>query len=151
MARLSVRAAQTLDAPAMAWIAAESHARSWSEEAINWALAQPGAIALVAAEAHREPRGFILVHPIGEDCEILYLAVERTARRQGLARRLLCEALLAADQAQSMLLEVAVSNAGARALYEEIGFVEIGRRKGYYAGDPPEDALVLKRPLKLSG
>jgi ribosomal-protein-alanine N-acetyltransferase len=47
----------------------------------------------------------------------------------------------------TMLLEVRPSNTGALALYQEAGFTEIGRRKGYYpaAGQRREDALVLRR------
>ncbi|MEA4899772.1 ribosomal protein S18-alanine N-acetyltransferase [Bacillota bacterium Meth-B3] len=50
---------------------------------------------------------------------------------------------LAADSGMSMLeLEVRVSNRAARALYEKLGFVEVGLRKRYYA-DTGEDALLM--------
>lgn len=44
-----------------------------------------------------------------------------------------------------MFLEVAADNDAARALYAKLGFVEAGRRHGYY-GDGA-DALVLRHSL----
>jgi ribosomal-protein-alanine N-acetyltransferase len=43
-------------------------------------------------------------------------------------------------------LEVRLSNVEARALYEAHGFVEIGRRKGYYR-DTHEDAILMAAEL----
>lgn len=52
---------------------------------------------------------------------------------------------LAADTGmQSMTLEVRRSNRAARALYEKLGFVEVGFRKRYYA-DNNEDALIMAK------
>jgi ribosomal-protein-alanine N-acetyltransferase len=44
-----------------------------------------------------------------------------------------------------MFLEVAADNAAARSLYAAAEFVEVGRRRRYYAGGA--DALVLRRKL----
>jgi len=47
-----------------------------------------------------------------------------------------------------MLLEVRVSNVAACAFYQHTGFVEIGRRRGYYPADTGrEDAIVMARNL----
>ena len=52
--------------------------------------------------------------------------------------------------AETMFLEVRPSNMAAVALYDSLGFVEVGRRREYYPGDlGREDALVLA--LKLEG
>lgn len=52
-------------------------------------------------------------------------------------------------RADMMLLEVRPSNKPAISLYRQLGFNEIGMRKGYYpaAGSLREDALVLARML----
>ena len=53
-----------------------------------------------------------------------------------------------------VFLEVRPSNVHAIALYQSVGFVEVGRRKAYYqAVDGREDALVLKLalPVKYPG
>ena len=47
-----------------------------------------------------------------------------------------------------MVLEVRESNEEARIFTGHLGFVEEGRRPGYYA-DPVEDAILMK--LKLGG
>ena len=48
-----------------------------------------------------------------------------------------------------MFLDVATSNAEAKALYLKAGFVEVGKRKAYYARatTPAEDALILRLNL----
>ena len=73
------------------------------------------------------------------------------ARRRGIAAALVgaFEAAAIARGAAECLLEVAVTNAGARALYARLGYGQAGRRPGYYrrAGAPPVDALVLRKPL----
>lgn len=43
-----------------------------------------------------------------------------------------------------MLLEVRPSNTAAIVLYRSRGFVELGRRKGFYR-DPTEDALMMEK------
>jgi ribosomal-protein-alanine N-acetyltransferase len=50
-----------------------------------------------------------------------------------------------------VFLEVRPSNMHAIALYQSLGFVEVGRRKAYYqAADGREDALVLKLQLPVT-
>jgi ribosomal-protein-alanine N-acetyltransferase len=49
--------------------------------------------------------------------------------------------------ALNMYLEVRESNDAARRLYASRGFLEIGRRRGYYRR-PAEDAIVLRLELK---
>ena len=97
------------------------------------------------------PDGFLLGRVAGPEAEILTLAVEPAARRQGIGQRLVgaFEATARVRGAEEALLEVAVTNAAARALYARLGYAEVGRRRGYYAvaGAPPVDALVLAKPL----
>ena len=57
----------------------------------------------------------------------------RAAARVGArARRRAFEAAAAARGAEEALLEVAVTNAAARALYTALGYAQAGRRRGYY-------------------
>ena len=85
-------------------------------------------------------RGWAAVRSLGGgESELLQVEVEAGYRRRGLARRLLEAALEG-----TVFLEVRAGNAGAIALYGTVGFVEVGRRKGYYAG-PVEDALVMEK------
>ena len=47
----------------------------------------------------------------------------------------------------SITLEVRVSNAVAIGMYQKLGFVEVGRRKGFYT-KPTEDALIMELKCK---
>lgn len=98
--------------------------------------------------------GFIIVRAASDEAEILTLAVgvehRRTGKGASLVRAGACHAH--GLGARRMFLEVGVSNVAARKLYEGLGFVEVGRRKGYYATGPDkfEDALILRSNLPLS-
>lgn len=109
-----------------------------------WAQVGPKEWALLAPEA-----GFAtwnLVPEVGEG-ELLRIAVVPGKRRAGLARRLLqeSEAELRGHGITLLNLEVRVSNAGARSLYEREGWREVGRRPGYYADG--EDAVLYRKDL----
>jgi ribosomal-protein-alanine N-acetyltransferase len=133
---------------ALAAIHAASFTDAWNEQALADLLATPGAFVLAAEE------GFILARVAGDEAEILTLAVRPSARRRGTANLLVAAAASHAQQrgAQVVFLEVGVANGAAMALYRHLGFVDAGRRKGYYPrpGALPEDALVLRSNLPLS-
>ena len=120
---------------------------SWSAAAFADLLIQAGVFAVAAAD------GFILMRAVADEAEILTLAVRPAARRGGLGGRLVGEGVLAAAArgATRVFLEVAEDNLAARALYERTGFVEAGRRPGYYAAADGgrRDALLLA--LNLTG
>jgi ribosomal-protein-alanine N-acetyltransferase len=116
---------------------------AWGEDAIALQLAMPGVFGLL------HPRGGMILGRVTEDeAEILTLAVTQAARRQGIATALLGGAMAAARErrARTMVLEVAIGNAAARALYARAGFVESGRRPRYYADGG--DALILRARLE---
>lgn len=94
---------------------------------------------MTGAVASREAAG---------EAEILNLAVGADWRRRGIGRQLMETALEGAmvRGVHRVFLEVRESNTGARAFYSQLGFVQDGRRPNYYR-DPPEDALLLSRPL----
>lgn len=130
-----------VDPARLAAIHAEAFAAPWDQAALAELLASPGVFAVA------EEDGFILIRVVVDEAEILTLAVRPSARRAGLGARLVEAALVraAALDAERMFLEVAEGNAAARALYARSGFVEMGRRRGYYshADGRREDALTL--------
>ena len=74
-------------------------------------------------------------------------------RGRGVGRQMLKLLLERARQAGmgDVFLEVRPSNLHAIALYQSLGFIEVGRRKAYYqAVDGREDALVLKLSLPVT-
>jgi ribosomal-protein-alanine N-acetyltransferase len=113
----------------------------WSERMFTDELAAPGRRYLVAeADDAIVAYGGIMV--IDGDAHIMNLAVQVSHRRRGLASQML---LALIDEAlglgaSHLTLELRVSNAPARRLYEKFGFTPVGLRPRYY-GD--EDALVM--------
>ena len=120
----------------------------WNEPALVRLLRAEAARAFGAfAGYERAPLGFVLAFAAADEAEILTLAVAPAHRRAGIGRRLigtLADALREEGIA-NMVLEVADDNVAAVGLYRRLGFVETGRRRGYYArtDGPPVDALTL--------
>ena len=82
--------------------------------------------------------------------ELESVAVDADWRRAGIGR-VLCGAVVEwckARGVEAVELEVRAWSAGAIALYEDLGFVEVGRRPGYYR-EPEEDAVLMR--LGLAG
>jgi len=121
----------------------------WSAKSFADLLAMRGTSALVA-EIDGEPVGLVLVRTLLDEAEILTLCADPAVRRRGVATALMRAAMdrARAAGAARMFLEVAAGNPAARALYAGLGFVETGRRKGYYrhAGHV-DDAIVMEAPL----
>ena len=80
-----------------------------------------------------------------DEAHVATLGVAAERQGEGLGARLLDALLAEADRRTSVvLLEVRAENDVAVGLYKRRGFVEIGRRRGYYQPSG-EDALVMKR------
>lgn len=92
--------------------------------------------------------GFVCFQVAADEAEVLNLAVQPSARRQGIGSRLLDQTLREAVRkgAHRVFLEVRETNQPALEFYERHGFEVTMRRAGYYA-EPPDDALVLARDL----
>src|SRR5262249_23882310 len=160
VARLFARGAPVLsqagarDAAAIASLHAASFHRGWSEEEFERLLIDRGVLAH-RAMLGRSLVGFIISRMVGDEAEILSVAVTARRRNQGVARRLLDLHLrrLAGLGVRTIFLEVSETNAPARALYRRAGFREAGRRAGYYpeASGTPAAALVMRCELRGSG
>jgi [ribosomal protein S18]-alanine N-acetyltransferase len=122
--------------------------RPWSEPEIASLLASPGVFVV------SEPGGFAMGRVVLDETELLTLAVEPAARRQGLGRALLARfgAEAAAAGATRAFLEVAVDNLPAIGLYASAGYREAGRRRGYYhtPGGASVDAVIMVQDLAES-
>lgn len=85
-----------------------------------------------------------------DESHILTLGINPDWQRRGLGEKMLHYLIdLSAEHgAKSVLLDVRESNQGAARLYRQLGFEQIGRRKGYYpAMCGREDALVMQLRL----
>ena len=96
-------------------------------------------------------RGVLLGRIVADEAEVLTLAVDPAARRQGIGRGLLTRFHREARRqgATEAFLEVAADNLSARALYGAMGYHQAGTRRCYYRQDGAAavDALVLRRDL----
>lgn len=84
----------------------------------------------------------------GTEGDVQTIAVARDARRGGLGRALMKMLLATAAErgVRELFLEVREDNEGARRLYRELHFEELGTRAGYYQPDNV-DAVVMRRSL----
>lgn len=108
-------------------------------------------------EDNNEIIGYSLMSMSGVEAHILNICITGKRQRQGLGLRMMKHLIEESKmlQAESIFLEVRVSNHGAYKLYRDLGFEEVGKRQDYYPApnDTREDALVLsllhKKPMQL--
>ena len=119
----------------------------WSENSVRSELENQLSLWLVAMEGE-QLLGYVGSQTVLGWTDIMNVAVSPEHRRKGVAEKLLRElmAQLREKQCECLTLEVRASNTGAIALYEKLGFQEVGRRKNYYR-NPREDALILRTEL----
>ncbi|MES2048301.1 MAG: ribosomal protein S18-alanine N-acetyltransferase [Pseudomonadota bacterium] len=95
--------------------------------------------------------GYFVLMSVVDEMHLLNFSIAAERQRQGLARILLDKMSERAREKNisSILLEVRVSNQRAVEVYQRYGFIEIGRRKGYYpsADGVREDAIVMRIEL----
>jgi ribosomal-protein-alanine N-acetyltransferase len=130
------------DVPSAHSILKESpEAAIWSEEAL---LSSVSRDLCWAAETNGRLAGILIGRAAADEFEILNLAVAKSARRRGIAAKLVHAALEYAQSngASQIYLEVRASNEIAIALYSRMGFRANGRRPNYYR-HPAEDAVLL--------
>ena len=117
----------------------------WSERSIASELENQLSLWLVALDGD-VVTGYIGSQSVMGESDMMNVAVHPDYRRQGIGEELvtrLAETLKEKGN-QCLTLEVRASNDPAIALYEKLGFTQVGRRPGYYR-DPKEDALILRR------
>lgn len=130
-------------APVLAAIHALSFPRErWDAATFQQQLEMHGVLGLLDSRG-----GMLLLRVTADEAEILTLGTVPGMRRRGVAAGLLTDALNRATTlgARSIFLEVETGNAQAIRLYAGAGFIEVGRRRGYYANGA--DALVLRADL----
>lgn len=120
----------------------------WSRRLFEEALDRGNTTPLLALGEDGSVLGYLLFTAVLDEGGVDNIAVAPAARRQGIASALL-EAFHRYGREHglaSLFLEVRPSNTGAAALYEKLGYREVGRRKNYYLS-PKEDAIMMKLEL----
>jgi ribosomal-protein-alanine N-acetyltransferase len=138
------------DAHAIAALHSRSFNRGWSDGEIEQLLSDRSVLAHRACIGGHLA-GFIMSRKAADEAEILSIAVEPSRRGRELGRRLLHLHLrqLAGAGVHSVFLEVGEDNVSACRLYRRAGFIDVGRREGYYprAATQSVAALILRRDL----
>jgi [ribosomal protein S18]-alanine N-acetyltransferase len=144
---LELRKLELRDLNAIEEIERVSYPTPWSRSMFAGELAKPSSLSLGAFEPDTGALlGYLVISRYVDAWHVMNVAVAPAERRRGIAR-LLLEHLFevtSADERRGYTLEVRVSNEGAIKLYEALGFVRRGVRRGYYT-DNREDALIMWR------
>jgi [ribosomal protein S18]-alanine N-acetyltransferase len=124
-----------------------SYPTPWSRSMFAGELAKPSSVSLGAFDPETGALlGYLVISRYVDAWHVMNVAVAPEQRRRGIARTLLEHLfeVTSTDERRGYTLEVRVSNEGAIKLYETLGFVKRGIRRGYYT-DNREDALIMWR------
>jgi ribosomal-protein-alanine N-acetyltransferase len=129
-------------------IESSSFASPWKSEHFLHELRENRWAVNLVVELRGRLVGYACLWCIHEELKINNIAILEAERGRGIGRWLLLHVLgdAIARGCRLATLEVRPSNTAALALYRSHGFVETGRRKGYYAAEG-EDALVMSLEL----
>jgi ribosomal-protein-alanine N-acetyltransferase len=143
---VELRRLESGDLDAVEVIERESYPTPWSRSMFDAELRKPSSLALGAFTQEDALVGYAFVSRYVDAWHVMNVAVTHAYRRRGIAVALLQRLfeVTATDPRRGYTLEVRVSNHGAIALYERLGFEARGVRRGYYT-DNREDALIMWR------
>ena len=142
--RLLVEPMRSDDIPAVHAIESASFPSPWPPYAFRGELETNRMAHYLVVRAGERLVAYAGIWLMVDEAHVTTFAVLPACRRRGIGGRLLSELIeLAADLGASVVtLEVRLSNAGARRLYQEFGFRPVGVRPRYYS-DNGEDALIM--------
>ena len=121
----------------------------WSEKSIASELGNIWSYWLVALDGERVV-GYIGSQSSADETDVMNVAVHPDYRRRGIAESLF-ECLIRELKnrgSHALMLEVRDSNEPAIALYEKLGFQQVGLRKNYYH-NPKEHARILRKEWEI--
>jgi ribosomal-protein-alanine N-acetyltransferase len=150
-AGLHIEPAEAKDADVIAKLHAQGFYRGWPREEFAAYIMGEDTPVYVACDSKHRVAGFAMLRHLGEDAELITIAVDNRWRKKGvglaLMRALFDDLLM--SPAKRLVLEVATDNAAALRLYGKMGFKKIGERKGYYPrpDGTPATAIVMARDL----
>ena len=121
----------------------------WSENSVASELSDRLCLWLVAEE-DGVVCGYVGSQTVLDETDMMNIAVRPDCRRRGIAAALIGELVSQLKERGSHILrlEVRQSNGPAIALYETMGFTQLGLRKNYYR-NPRENALILGKEWEI--
>lgn len=123
----------------------ELFAVPWTKEGFFTFLTRNDAMFLVVEEKEKI-LGYCGLLMVLDEGDVLNVAVRKDRQREGIGNFLMESMMrLASERGIDIIhLEVRKSNETAIRLYERLGFLRDGLRKGYYT-DPVEDAVLMTK------
>lgn len=131
------------DLPFVLSIQNELGFQNWNLNQFQGELSSSSSLALVY-ELEGELVAYLMVQLLGEEAELLSIAVKASHKRKGTGSRLWTEGLLQLKEkgVQKIFLEVRESNTSAQLFYKKHQFVFYDLRKWYYSDG--ENALLFR-------
>lgn len=126
-------------------ISQEAFSLPWTRDAIQNEVFNLNSQYIIARnDFTNEVIGFVGVWIIAGEASIINIAVDKKYRKLGIGTSLLNHLFkLCTDMnCHDITLEVRESNILAQSMYSKMGFVEEGRRKGFY-DCPKEDCIIM--------
>ena len=122
-----------------------SHTHPWSDANILSALCSTRTKVIGFHANNDELAAYAVFDSVLDEITLQNIAVDLKHRRRGLAFDLIESAWTIFPNTTTQFLEVRESNHSAIALYEKIGFVEVGVRDNYYPCDKRgrEHAIIM--------
>lgn len=144
---VSVKKIEESDLEKVAYLEKEIFPDPWGMIGLKESLYQNHTV-LLGAWIDEKLIGYVIFYFSCDEGEIARIAVEKSARRQGVASHLLLELENVCEEKKivKMLLDVRESNETAIEFYKSHGFTEDGLRKNFYT-NPTEDAVLMSREL----
>jgi len=133
------------DIQAVAEIETRCFSQPWSEKSFEDSISREDTIFLVCEDSSGLVTGYIGMYLSFDEASITNVAVSPEFRKRGCGEQLVASAKEAVKEAnaETIFLEVRVSNTPAISLYKKLGFEELGIRKKFYE-HPVEDAIIMK-------
>ena len=164
-AELSFLAMQAADLDEVLRIESVSHIHPWTKgnfsdslAAGHWAYCIRPQVDQVVKGSYLDPAvlwAYCILFPAVDELHLLNITVSPHLRKLGLGQRMMAaiEGVAVQQKMPRIILEVRPTNTAALALYQKLGYEQIGVRKNYYPASPEtgsrEDALVMAKSIKL--
>jgi len=125
----------------------------WPARSFQFELTDNPASRCWVADLDGRILGMVVAWLIVDEIHIATIATHPGFRRQGIGKKILLHTLRYAkeDGAVTSFLEVRESNAVALEMYRKFGFVENGRRGGYYKDNDEAAILMTLALLSIEG
>lgn len=139
-----VRRIEEADFPTVWDIECKSFISPWDKELLEKDIFKNPFARYLCIETDGRVIGFAGVWLKLEEAHLMTLAVSESERRMGAGELLMKQLIALSGNSGCMYMELECreSNTAAQRLYKKLGFIRVGRRKGYYS-DTGEDALVM--------